>query len=44
MSKSKTKEVISIINLNNFFAIGAAALLPDPPCSTIILSAYLGFI
>ena len=23
-------------------AIGAAALLPEPPCSTIILSAYLG--
>ena len=25
-----------MINLNNFFAIGAAALLPEPPCSTII--------
>ena len=31
-----------MINLNNFFAIGAAALLPEPPCSTIILSAYRG--
>ena len=30
--------------MNNFFAIGAAALLPEPPCSTIILNAYLGFI
>ena len=31
-------------NLNNFFAIGAAALLPDPPCSTRIDIAYLGFL
>jgi len=28
-----------MINLNNFFAIGAAAELPEPPCSTIILTA-----
>jgi hypothetical protein len=35
---------LSIINLKSSFAIGAAALLPDPPCSTIILKAYLGFL
>ncbi len=29
---------------NNFFAIGAAVVLPFPPCSTNILSAYLGFL
>ena len=33
---------LSIIVLNNFFAIGAAIVLPFPPCSTIILKAYLG--
>ena len=26
----------------NFFVIGAAALLPEPPCSTSTLNAYLG--
>ena len=31
-------------NLNNFFAMGAAVVLPLPPCSTIILKAYLGFL
>ena len=35
---------LSIINLKSFFAIGAAALLPDPPCSTIMLNAYIGFL
>ena len=35
---------LSIINLNNFFARGAAAELPDPPCSTTTLNAYLGFL
>ena len=34
----------SMICLNNFFAIGAAVVLPFPPCSTTILSAYLGFL
>jgi hypothetical protein len=32
------------MSLNNFVAIGAAAALPEPPCSTIILNAYLGFV
>ena len=35
---------LSIINLNNFFAIGAAVVLPFPPCSTIIFNAYLGLL
>ena len=35
---------LSIIFLNNFFAIGAAAELPDPPCSTKTVKAYLGFL
>ena len=35
---------LSIINLKSFFAIGAAAELPDPPCSITILNAYLGFL
>ena len=38
-----SKYVSAVINLNSSFAIGAAALLPEPPCSTIILKAYLGF-
>ena len=29
---------------NNFFAIGAAALPPEPPCSTKTLIAYCGFL
>ena len=35
---------LSTINLKSFFAIGAAAELPDPPCSITILIAYLGFL
>ena len=35
---------LSTINLNNFFVIGAAIELPDPACSTITLTAYLGFL
>ena len=33
-----------MIFLNNFFAKGAATELPDPPCSTKILTAYLGLL
>ena len=34
----------SIIFLNKVLANGAATELPDPPCSTKILTAYLGFL
>ena len=34
----------SMISLNNSFAIGAAVVLPLPPCSTTILKAYRGLI
>ena len=41
---SKYYHRIQVYNVNNFFAIGAAIELPDPPCSTIMLTAYLGFL
>ena len=33
---------LSITAFINFFAKGAAAELPDPPCSTKTLNEYLG--
>ena len=36
------KSCLSITFLIIFFAIGAAALLPVPPCSTRTLIAYFG--
>ena len=33
-----------MIILKSSLAIGAAAELPDPPCSITILRAYLGFL
>ena len=38
-TSSNSKESNYLINLNNLVAIGAAVVLPDPPCSTIMLRA-----
>ena len=37
-------QIATPITLKSFFAKGAAAELPEPPCSIKILIAYLGFL